>query len=74
MKIIDRKNYFATVCEVYAMLSIGKILLEAFTHYKWGIDPVSYTHLDVYKRQVLYLPVGGTAGASCADDPGQYLV
>lgn len=38
MKIIDRKNYFATVCEVYAMLSIGKILLEAFTHYKWGID------------------------------------
>ena len=25
MKIIDRKNYFATVCEVYAMLSIGKI-------------------------------------------------
>ena len=26
MKIIDRKNYFATVCEVYAMLSIGKIL------------------------------------------------
>ena len=37
MKIIDRKNYFATVCEVYAMLSIGKILLEA----------VSYTHLTL---------------------------
>ncbi len=42
MKIIDRKNYFATVCEVYAMLSIGKILLEAFTHYKWGIDQMNF--------------------------------
>ena len=47
MKIIDRKNYFATVCEVYAMLSIGKILLEAFTHYKWGIDQMNFIFMFV---------------------------
>ena len=24
----------------------------------WRMDPVSYTHLDVYKRQVVHLAVG----------------
>ena len=29
---------------------------EIFTHWRIPIIPVSYTHLDVYKRQGLYIP------------------
>ena len=29
MKIINRHNFFCTVCEIYTILSLGKIILEA---------------------------------------------
>ena len=34
-----------------------------------GTDPVSYTHLDVYKRQTLH-PAPGAPAAGCADQFG----
>ena len=41
--------------EEQALKFIGKELYEAFfygyTKKQWGCEPVSYTHLDVYKRQ-----------------------
>ena len=38
-------------------------LYELTNNFGWAIIPVSYTHLDVYKRQVMGRPITG------ADDP-----
>ena len=44
--------------------TIAAVITEAKTHHKASInDPVSYTHLDVYKRQGLY-PFPRTAAIS----------
>ena len=40
----ERREYFAETNE-----TVNKKMLKAFEH---GLTPVSYTHLDVYKRQV----------------------
>ena len=40
----ERREYFAETSE-----TVNKKMLKAFEH---GITPVSYTHLDVYKRQI----------------------
>lgn len=42
MKLINKSNFFSTVCEVYALLSIGKIVLEAVTQGKWGNDQMNF--------------------------------
>lgn len=47
MKIIDRKNYFSAVCEVYALISMWKILIEAITQNKWGIDQQNFVFIFV---------------------------
>lgn len=36
MKIIDRHNFFGTVCEVYTILSLGKIIFEAIVQDIFG--------------------------------------
>lgn len=36
MKIIDRHNFWGTVCEVYTILSLGKIILEAIVQDTFG--------------------------------------
>lgn len=38
MKLIDRKNFVPTVCVIYTILSVGKIVLEAITQEKFGSD------------------------------------
>jgi len=42
----------------YAVVGLGFIsqiaMLPAFAHARENSEPVSYTHLDVYKRQVAY--------------------
>lgn len=36
MKIIDRHNFFGTVCVIYTMLSLGKIIFEAAVQNVFG--------------------------------------
>lgn len=38
MKLIDKNNFVPTVCVIYTMLSVSKIVLEAFTQGKFGSD------------------------------------
>ena len=58
----------AAVMAVVEVASFGLITmwfvigaLAAFAANLLGADPVSYTHLDVYKRQVLLRPLRGAA-------------
>ena len=37
-----------------------------------GVEPVSYTHLDVYKRQVVYLAVKAIGGGDAVFYPGEH--
>lgn len=36
MKIIDKHNFFGTVCEIYTILSFGKIIWEAVVQGVFG--------------------------------------
>lgn len=38
MKIIDKKSFVPTVCVIYTVLSVGKIVLEAVMQAKFGYD------------------------------------
>ena len=38
MKLIDKNNFVPTVCVIYTILSVSKIVLEAFTQGKFGSD------------------------------------
>lgn len=38
MKLIDKKNFLPTVCVIYTIMSVGKILIEAITQGKYGND------------------------------------
>ena len=49
---IDIKEHARDLKNVIASLSTGDSLAEAFQKKIAVSDPVSYTHLDVYKRQV----------------------
>ena len=41
MKIIDKKSFLPTVCVIYTLLSVGKIVLEAQTQGKFGSDQMN---------------------------------
>ena len=45
---------------------VGLFLVVAFLRMLLGIAPVSYTHLDVYKRQLLDLVVQHVRSQLCA--------
>lgn len=36
MKIINKQNFFPTVCVVYTLLVLGKVVLEYIVQGKWG--------------------------------------
>lgn len=36
MKIIHKQNFFATVCVIYTLLVLGKLVLEYITQGAWG--------------------------------------
>lgn len=36
MKIINRQNFFSTVCVVYTLLVLGKLVLEYIAQGVWG--------------------------------------
>ncbi|MDE6365342.1 MAG: hypothetical protein K2O40_10405 [Lachnospiraceae bacterium] len=38
MKLIDKKSFLPTVCVIYTMVSVGKIVIEAVTQEKFGND------------------------------------
>ncbi len=42
MKLIDKKNFVPTVCVIYTVLSVGKIVLEAVWQGKFGIDQKNF--------------------------------
>ena len=56
-KLLNRTGY----CQFFlqqASESYGKVLVQTFEREGWKADlAVSYTHLDVYKRQVFFLIV-----------------
>ena len=43
--------------EIYEVLSDNEIFADLFNGALFGGNPVSYTHLDVYKRQSPICPV-----------------
>ena len=53
LRIVDPENKSKTVEDV-AMTPFLNFIEIAF----WSLIPVSYTHLDVYKRQVLFITMG----------------
>lgn len=42
MQLINRKNFFPSVCCTYTILSLLKIATEAFTQGKWEIDQQNF--------------------------------
>lgn len=42
MQIINRKNFFQSVCCCYTVLSLAKIAIEVYTQGKWGIDQQNF--------------------------------
>ena len=42
MQLINRKNFFPSVCCIYTILSLLKIATEAFTQGKWEIDQQNF--------------------------------
>ena len=63
-------HHFQGHAQVALQAFLGGIFLLGFAHQLLrGIDPVSYTHLDVYKRQIQIrvkktLPSSSKSGAS----------
>ena len=45
MQLINRKNFFPSVCCTYTILSLLKIATEAFTQGKWEIDQQNFVDL-----------------------------
>lgn len=55
MKIINKHNFWGVVCTIYAMLSLGKILLEAVFQNVFGNDQKNLLTMFFYHlRQPLY--------------------
>ena len=46
------RNGSFTLLEVLITLAILLVILVVVMQFMAAVDPVSYTHLDVYKRQV----------------------
>ena len=44
---MEKKLYF-----ILSMLYNDEVIEDDFILHEYGLEPVSYTHLDVYKRQV----------------------
>ena len=47
MKIIDKKEFWPTVCVCYTILSLGKIALEFFTQKAWGNQQANFVLIFV---------------------------
>ena len=58
-----RREHFSLFA-VLALILIAAVVFPLVFHKPWllGIAPVSYTHLDVYKRQCPHRPHGGGRG------------
>ena len=61
MCIRDRVN----TLRIWDVAAIEEFGFDSFDKgdYKKAVEPVSYTHLDVYKRQALYIVTGGITRA-----------
>lgn len=42
MKVIEKHEFWPTVCVCYTILSLGKIVLEYFTQGAWGNEQVNF--------------------------------
>lgn len=47
MKIINRKNFFPSVCIAYTLISLGKIGIEYLFQGKFGNDPRNYISIFI---------------------------
>ena len=51
-----KRGFFVSAVEQAPPPAVRSVLMPETTTVSWRLDPVSYTHLDVYKRQVGVFP------------------